>query len=69
MLPFRHIRGYTLFPKAYLIRGDWRGQIDVLHATLRTSHAVPGTFKTEGAARAAAAIDTASLANMLQIYG
>lgn len=68
MLPFRHIRGYTIFPKA-IFNGDyWLASLDVIADDNEvTQYPIPGTFTSQETAQFEAAVDAASLANLLNI--
>ena len=70
MLPFHHVRGYTLFTTAKEIGGRWVGLTRVHKGSgLLLCFPTAKDFDTHHAARVRAAIDAAGLANTIRTVG
>lgn len=67
MLPFHHVLGFTLFPKAHQAGEKWVGVVDILERDGRL-RCLPSTelWDTEHAAVESACIDAAGIANSIR---
>ena len=67
MLPFHHVLGFTLFPKAQIAGDRLVRVIDILERDERLRHRPSeDEFETEHAAVVSACIDCAAIANSIR---